>query len=157
MEKNKPVRTGGTYKMTVTGLGHSGEGVGKIDDFTVFVPLALPGELVEVTVGQVKKTYAKGQLKKVVKPVLHRINPRCSIFEQCGGCQLQHLDYQEQLVVKRQVVVDAITRIGKLPDVVVHPTIGAADPWFYRNKMQFPVGEAGGKIVMGCFSQEATI
>ena len=152
MDKSIPVKAGGTYKVTISGLGHSGEGVGKYQDFTIFVPLALPGETVEVTVSQVKKNYAKGRLKRIVETAAHRAQPRCGIFAECGGCQLQHLDYQGQLAVKHRTVADAMARIAKLPEVVVHPTIGAADPWYYRNKMQFPVGRSGGKTVMGCYS-----
>lgn len=148
-----PVQMGQTYLIDITGLGHSGEGVGRYQDFTVFVPGALPGEKVSAKITTVKKTYAVGQLTNVETPSPHRITPECSIYNQCGGCQLQHLTYQEQLNRKRQQVVDAITRIAKLPEVLVHPTLGAANPWYYRNKMQFPVGSKEGKVVVGCYSQ----
>lgn len=148
-----PVETGKTYDINITGLGHSGEGVGRYQDFTIFVPNALPGETVSAVITTVKKNYATGRLKAVQTSSPHRITPDCGIYQECGGCQLQHLSYQEQLNVKRQQVVDAITRIGKLPDVIVHPTIGAENPWYYRNKMQFPIGRKKGKVVIGCFSQ----
>ena len=153
-QKTKPpVRTGGIYPIEISGLGHSGEGVGRYQDFTVFVPHALPGEVVQVQISEVKKTYAKGQLLSVIQASSDRVEPRCSIYNKCGGCQLQHLSYQGQLAAKRQQVVDAVTRIGKLTNVVVHPTLGAADPWHYRNKMQFPAGYAGGELVVGCYAQ----
>lgn len=148
-----PVEAGKTYTINISGLGHGGEGVGRYQDFTVFVPNALPGEKISAVITTVKKTYAVGRLSAVETPSPHRITPECSIYQECGGCQLQHLTYQEQLKVKRQQVVDAITRIGKLPDVVVHPTLGADNPWYYRNKMQFPVGLQQGKVVVGCYSQ----
>ncbi|MDR3560048.1 MAG: 23S rRNA (uracil(1939)-C(5))-methyltransferase RlmD [Negativicutes bacterium] len=153
MASDRPVRQGDTCEIDITGLGHSGEGVGRNEDFTVFIPQALPGERVQATITEVKKNYAKGRLRKVITPAPHRVQPRCSIFDRCGGCQLQHLDYAGQLAAKRQAVIDAVTRIGKLADVLVHPTIGAEDPWFYRNKMQFPVGISGGKLAVGCFAQ----
>jgi len=153
MNANIPVKKGATYIIDIAGLGHSGEGVGRVEDFTVFVPLALPGERIRAKVTEVKKNYAKGQLEQVIEPAQHRTNPRCSIFDRCGGCQLQHLDYPGQLAAKRQTVIDAVTRIGRLPGTVVHPVIGADDPWFYRNKMQFPVGEANGRVAVGCFAQ----
>ena len=153
MTTEQPVNRGQTHTIEITGLGHSGEGVGRVDNFTVFVPQALPGEQVLATITEVKSNYARGRLEKVIKSSEHRTAPKCAIYDRCGGCQIQHLDYPGQLAVKRQAVVDAVTRIGKLGPTVVHPTLGAADPWYYRNKMQFPVGEAGGKIAIGCFAQ----
>lgn len=152
-QKNTPVQAGKQYPIEIAGLGHSGEGVGRYQDFTVFVPYALPDETVTAIVTEVKKNYAKAQLKQVMHPSPHRVEPPCPTYYACGGCQLQHLDYPAQLVQKRQTVVEAMKRIGKLPDVVIHPAIGAADPWYYRNKMQFPVGTAGEKVVIGCYAQ----
>lgn len=148
-----PVHKGQTYTIEIGALGHSGEGVGRYEGFTVFVPNALQGELVSVQITEVKKNYAKGKLTKIERSAPTRVEPLCSIFHECGGCQLQHLDYQAQLDAKRQQVVDAIMRIGKLEDVVIHPTLGAPNPWYYRNKMQFPVGLAGGKVAVGCYAQ----
>lgn len=148
-----PVTAGSRYIVEIIGLGHSGEGVGRFQDFTIFVPQALPGEVVEVQVSEVKKNYAKAKLTGVKQASAERVEPLCSVYQSCGGCQLQHLSYAGQLNAKRQQVVDAVTRIGKLADVVVHPTLGAANPWYYRNKMQFPVGKAGGKVAVGCYSQ----
>jgi 23S rRNA (uracil1939-C5)-methyltransferase len=153
MNARIPVKQGETYSIDIAGLGHSGEGVGRVEDFTVFVPLALPGERIQARIVEVKKNYARGRLEQVIEPAPHRVSPRCSIFDRCGGCQLQHLDYPGQLSAKRQAVLDAVSRIGRLPDVVVHPAIGADEPWFYRNKMQFPVGGAGGRVAVGCFAQ----
>ncbi|MEN6411691.1 MAG: 23S rRNA (uracil(1939)-C(5))-methyltransferase RlmD [Veillonellales bacterium] len=150
---NRPVQQGGTYTLDILRLGHSGEGVGKYLDFTVFIPGALPGESVQVVITEVKKNYAKGKLQGIEKFAPERVEPRCTIYRKCGGCQLQHMDYESQCIAKRQTVVDAITRIGKLTDVTVHPTIGAVNPWYYRNKMQFPVGTNGSTVVIGCFAQ----
>jgi 23S rRNA (uracil1939-C5)-methyltransferase len=152
--KNKlPVNAGETQVIEITGLGHSGEGVGRLNGFTVFVPYALPGEKVQAKITTVKKTYAKARLDKVIESAAHRVNPRCRIFEQCGGCQFQHMDYSAQLAAKRQTVVDAVTRIGKIDGVEICATIGADNPWFYRNKMQFPVGADSKGLVIGCYAQ----
>ena len=148
-----PVKKGSIYDIDIVGLGHSGEGVGRYQDFTVFVPQALPGELVAVEISDVKKSYAKGRLVRIKTHSDKRAQPVCAIYDECGGCQLQHLDYEAQLEIKRQQVVDAVTRIGKQPNVQVHPTIGADNPWQYRNKMQFPVGNVKGEIAIGCFAQ----
>lgn len=154
MEKQeKPVIKNHKYILDIVGLGHSGEGIGKYEGFTVFVPYGLPGERVEVIIIEVKKNYAKGKLKAVLGSSEARCQPRCSIYYECGGCQLQHMTYDEQLKVKRQTVIDAVARIGKLDDVLIHPTIGADDSWYYRNKMQFPVGRSNGEIAVGCFAQ----
>ncbi|VBB08558.1 rna methyltransferase trma active site [Lucifera butyrica] len=149
----QPVTTGNTYILDIENLGHSGEGVGRFENFTVFVPYALPGEQVKVRIETVKKNYAAGRLLEIVKVSPARIEPRCPVFYQCGGCQLQHLDYVSQLAVKRQTVMNAVTRIGKLAGITVHPTLGADNPWFYRNKMQYPVGLLKGETAVGCYAQ----
>ena len=153
MSKKVPVEKGKAYEIVINTLGTSGEGVGRYDEFTVFVPYALPGETVETVIDEVKKTYAKGHVKKIIKQSADRVEPVCGIYDKCGGCQLQHLDYMAQLKAKRQQVIDAVTRIGKQPDLHVEPTIGAATPWNYRNKMQFPIGRDKGKTIIGCFAQ----
>ena len=154
MEKQiQPIIRNNTYTLQISSLGHSGEGVGKYEGFTIFVPHALPGETVEVKVTEVKKSYAKANLKSVQVASKFRTIPKCPIYYQCGGCQLQHVDYEEQLMLKRQVVVDAVTRIGKLADVTIHPTIGAEQPWCYRNKMQLPIGTVNNQVAVGCFAQ----
>lgn len=154
MEKYiRPVHKNNIYTVDIVSLGHSGEGVGKYEGFTIFVPFALPGETVEVKIMEVKKNYAKGKLKGVKVPSKSRCQAQCPIYYQCGGCQLQHVDYEEQLVLKRQTVVDAVTRIGKIVDVPIHRTLGAKEPWYYRNKMQLPIGTVDGEVVIGCFAQ----
>ena len=126
--------------------------MGRYHGFTVFVPGVLPGEKVLATAEVVKQNYAKARLDEVLVPSLDRAEPRCAVYQRCGGCQLQHLSYPAQLVAKRQTVIDAVSRIGKLDGVTVHPTLGAAEPWHYRNKMQFPVGFSGGRLAVGCFA-----
>ncbi|MGP1471416.1 MAG: 23S rRNA (uracil(1939)-C(5))-methyltransferase RlmD [Schwartzia sp. (in: firmicutes)] len=152
MGKDIPVQVGTLYEMTVERLGHSAEGVGRIDGFTVFVPGALPGERVRLKIVTVKKNYAVGTVEKRLTDSPDRVVPRCPVYEACGGCQLQHLSYAAQLTAKRQQVIDAIERIGGLKSVLVHPVKGMEDPWHYRNKVQFPVGRVGGKIAIGCYA-----
>ena len=106
-----------------------------------------------VLIEEAKKTYAKGRIKELLRESKDRVSPICKIYGRCGGCQLQHLDYMAQLRAKRQQVIDAMTRIGKQPDLFVEPVIGASSPWNYRNKMQFPVGRRKGNVVIGCFAQ----
>lgn len=153
MKRECPVMLHQEYEITIRSLGHSGEGVGSYDNFTVFVPGALVGERVRVKIALVKKHYSVGTLLRVIESSADRIEPACPIYDACGGCQLQHLSYEGQLAVKRQQVVDALTRIGGQDNLPVHPTLGAESPWLYRNKMQFPIGTDGHKTVIGCYAK----
>ena len=152
MKKILPVQKGQLIEVTITGLGTSGEGVGKYEGFTIFVAGALPEERVQVLVSLVKKNYATGILQQVLEPSSARITPPCPVYEQCGGCQLQHLSYAGQLAMKQQQVKDALTRIGHL-EVEVLPVMGCNNPWNYRNKMQFPAAmDAEGQLQLGCYA-----
>ena len=157
MKQNRsiPVTKGKTYPIHIDRLGTGGEGVGRYEGFTVFVPGALPGEDVEAVITFVKKTYAIGELRLLRSDSPYRTKPLCPVYESCGGCQLQHLSYAGQLKEKRQQVVDAFERIGHLKDVRVLEALGAEEPWHYRNKMQFPVarGAKKGSLAIGCFAQ----
>ncbi|MBQ3452040.1 MAG: 23S rRNA (uracil(1939)-C(5))-methyltransferase RlmD [Selenomonadaceae bacterium] len=126
----------------IHGLGSSGEGVGKLDNLAVFVEGALPGEEVLIEIETRKKNYAVGRLVEVVKNSPERVEPFCPLYKNCGGCQLQHMSYAAQLKWKRQQVVDAVERIGKLGGIKIFETLGMENPLRYRNKMQFPVGKA---------------
>ena len=141
MKKKIPVNINKNYPIKISGLGHSGEGVGKIDGFTVFVERAIPEDYIEAKIIKVKSNYAVGKLNEIITSSSHRINPPCPIADQCGGCQIQQIDYQKQLEYKTQLVKDNIDRIGKIKDVIIHPTIGMQQPWNYRNKAQFPIGK----------------
>ena len=148
-----PVHSGQVYEICIERLGTSGEGVGRYENFTVFIPQALPNERVLTVIEEVKKTYARGRIQKILQESPARVTPLCEIYDECGGCQLQHLSYEEQLHAKRAQVVDALTHIGKLPQILVNETLRADAPWNYRNKMQFPIGLHKGRLVVGCFAQ----
>ena len=151
-DKVRPVQLGRTYTFPITGLGHSGEGVGRMDGFTVFVQYALPGEVVMARIEEVRTNFARGRLIGIENTNPQRVSPACPIYEDCGGCQLQHLSYEGQLAEKYLTVQDAIRRIGKLSDVAIKPVLGMKDPWRYRNKSQFPVGKKEGDLIAGCFA-----
>lgn len=153
MKQTVPVAKGQVYTVSITGLGTNGEGVGKYEGFTVFVPYALPEEEVKVRITLVKKQYAVGEVVDIVKPSPHRIEPRCEVYGTCGGCQLQHVTYEEQLKLKTQKVKDVIERLAKdNPDLVL-PALGPKEPWYYRNKMQMPVGGQKNKPLMGFYGR----
>lgn len=148
LQKNEIVELG------ITGLGSSGEGVGRFEGFTVFVPGALPGEKVQAKLALVKKSYAQGRLQKILQKSPSRVAPRCPVYTQCGGCQLQHLSYEAQLAEKRQQVVDAMERIGHFRGIKVEKTLAAENPFYYRNKMQVPAASSGrNTLEIGCFAQ----
>ena len=149
---NAPVKLGDEVLVEIHGIGSSGEGVGRVDDFTVFVPFALPGETVKVSINMVKKTYATGKLIDIVTPADNRIEPTCELYGVCGGCQLQHITYEGQLSLKTQKVKDIIERIGHQNPNLVKTALGPKEPWAYRNKMQMPVGGVRGDIQMGFYA-----
>lgn len=148
-----PVELGKMYEINIKALGSSAEGVGRVEDFTVFVAGALPNEKVKVQIKEVKKNYAIGKLLEVLSDSPDRVEPACPIYKECGGCQLQHMSYEGQLKVKQQQVKDAMERIGHQKNLPVLPTLGAENPWNYRNKVAFPVGREKGKTIIGCFAQ----
>lgn len=149
---NAPVSPGDRANVSIHGIGSSGEGVGRINDFTVFVPFALPGEEVEVEITVVKKSYAVGRLISIVKASPQRIESNCELYGICGGCQLQHITYEGQLELKTQKVKDVIQRIAHLNPNLVKPTLGPEYPWAYRNKMQMPVGGTRDNLKMGFYA-----
>ena len=151
-EKVRPVQAGRTYTFPIGGLGHSGEGVGRCEGFTVFVPHALPGETITAEISEVRTNFARGRLLRVDTANPQRVAPPCAVYENCGGCQLQHLSYEGQLAVKQQSVRDALDRIGKLTAAPVQPVLGMEQPWRYRNKAQFPVGWQGRQVITGCYA-----
>lgn len=152
MNINIPVEKNKDYKIEISGMGHNGEGVGKIDGFTVFVPGAITGELIEAKIVKLEKSYAIGKILNIIKTCEHRIESICPIYKKCGGCNIQHLSYEGQLDFKRQRVIDALTRIGKLEDITVNKVIGMDNPYRYRNKVQLPVGEMNGNIQIGFYA-----
>lgn len=130
------------YVIDITGIGAEGEGVGRIDNMAVFVPYALMGEKVLVHIVKVLKSYAFAKLIEVVEPSPHRITPLCPVFNQCGGCSMQHTDYEYELEFKTNKVRDCLKRIGGI-DTPVLPCIGSPDIYGYRNKAQFAVSKDG--------------
>ncbi|UAL47896.1 23S rRNA (uracil(1939)-C(5))-methyltransferase RlmD [Sutcliffiella horikoshii] len=151
-----PVQKNEYYDVTVQDLTHDGAGVAKIDGFPIFVQNALPDEEIKVKIIKVKKGYAFGRLEEIYKTSPYRVDAPCPIYKQCGGCQLQHLSYEGQLVAKQKQVKDVLERIGHLKDVPVHPVLGMDhNPWRYRNKAQVPIGEREGGLIAGFYQQRS--
>lgn len=147
----KKIFVGKKLQLQIFRLGSNGEGVANFEGLTVFVSGALPREEVVAKVVLIKKNYAVAELLEVVATSDDRVKPRCPIYEQCGGCQLQHYAYAAQLSAKQQQVKDALERIGHL-SCEVFPTLGMQEPWLYRNKMQFPAQGSKGELAIGCYA-----
>ena len=152
-KKNIPVKPNETYTLTIRDLGIHGEGIGAVDDFTVFVPGALPGETIQAMIVTAKKSYATGRLISIETPSAHRTTPACPVCHACGGCQISHLTYEGQLAVKERRVKDVMVRIGGCEESLVRPIAGASRPWNYRNKMAIPVTQVTGGPVLGYYRQ----
>ena len=140
MNTGCPVRKNESYDIAITAQGTQGEGIGKIDGFTVFVKDAVAGDILNVKVIKVNKSYAFARINQVLTPAPARVNPPCKVFARCGGCNLMHIAYKQQLQIKTQRVRDALERIGGFHGIQIADTIGMEAPYHYRNKMQFPVG-----------------
>lgn len=145
--------------LTVKRLGINGEGIGFYKRQTVFVPNALPGEIVEVRITDCDKKYAFGEVTKTKQASPERVTPKCPYFKKCGGCQLQHLSYKGQLIEKKNLVVEAFERYydGDVSKIEFRDTIGMEEngveaPWGYRNKSSLPTRHDGEKVVAGMYA-----
>jgi len=117
------LKIGDQISLTIHDLAFGGEGVGRIEEFVVFVPFVITGETVEAQVTEVKKNFARAKLLRVVTPSPERVAPECRYFTQCGGCQYQHVSYPEQLRVKHKQISDLFERVGKISPEKVAPVL----------------------------------
>ncbi|MFD6438913.1 23S rRNA (uracil(1939)-C(5))-methyltransferase RlmD [Peribacillus sp. NPDC060186] len=142
-----------TLPLTIKRLGINGEGVGYFKKKVVFVPGALPGEEIVALITKVQPNFSEAKIKTIRKESPHRIAAPCPIYAECGGCQLQHLSYSQQLIEKRDIVIQAMERHTKFPvsSLNIKETIGMEDPWNYRNKSQYQVGQKDGKLIAGLY------
>ena len=128
----------------ITDIGVSGEGIGHVDGYTLFIKDAVIGDVVEAKVMKAKKNYGYARLMKVVTSSEYRVEPKCAFARRCGGCQIQEMSYERQLVFKDQKIRGNLERIGGFTkeqiDAVMQPVVGMEHPFGYRNKAQFPFG-----------------
>lgn len=137
----------------IVDCGTDGEGIGKADGFTVFVKDAVIGDVVSAKIMKAKKNYGYARLTEVLKPSPYRVKPVCPSARQCGGCQLQALSYEQQLVFKEKKLRGNLERIGGFKDIPMEPIMGMEEPWHYRNKAQFPVGRnKEGRLITGFYA-----
>jgi tRNA/tmRNA/rRNA uracil-C5-methylase (TrmA/RlmC/RlmD family) len=126
---------GQVVTLAITDLAFGGEGVGRVGQMVVFVPFVIPGEEVEAEVTEVKKQFARGRLRRVLRASPDRVEPRCRHFGDCGGCQYQHLRYEAQLAWKEKQVRDLVVRLGGFAPEVVSPVVPCPAPYGYRNRI----------------------
>jgi 23S rRNA (uracil1939-C5)-methyltransferase len=142
---------GQSLSVTIDDLAFGGEGVGRADGYVVFVRGGVPGDRLRVRLDQARARFGRGTIEAIETPSPHRVEPPCPYFGRCGGCRLQHVDYQAQLSFKSKQVADALERLGGLGPVSVLPILGAAETYGYRNKMEFTVarGRDGAPLTVG--------
>ena len=144
-------------RVCIDDIGTDGEGIGKVEGFTLFVKDAVPGDVVTAKIMKSKKTYAYARLEKVETPSPFRVEPPCKFHRQCGGCQLQALSYEKQLEFKQKKIRNNLLRIGGFApeevDAKMEPIVGMDEPFRYRNKAQYPVGcDKDGQVITGFYA-----
>ncbi|MDD4238729.1 MAG: 23S rRNA (uracil(1939)-C(5))-methyltransferase RlmD [Desulfotomaculaceae bacterium] len=150
---NTTIRTGERVEVHITGITHTGSGVGRYQGLAVFIPGTIPGDEVLAEVLECKKKYVLARALEIMKPSSCRVAPKCDHYAACGGCRLQHAYYEEQLRLKTGLVRDSLRRIGGLDEVVVSETLGMQHPWHYRNKVHFKVEKRDGRYQLGFYEE----
>ena len=144
------------YVVDIVDIGQGGVGIGKYEGFTVFVEGGLIQDKVKVRINKSKKNYAVGDIVEIIEKSPFRVDRICSDdLKDCGGCQIQELDYNKQLELKTNEVKQVISRIGKLENVEIHETIGMQSPCRYRNKAQFPIQIINGSTAIGFYKKKS--
>jgi len=140
-------------EITIEDMGSEGEGIGRYNGYALFVKDTAIGDRALVQITKAGKSYGYARLIKLIEPSPYRVNPRCPIAAKCGGCQLQHIDYAKQLEFKENKVRNCLMRIGGFSEFYMEPICGMKEPYYYRNKSQFPVGRAkDGRILIGFYA-----
>ncbi|NOZ27603.1 MAG: 23S rRNA (uracil(1939)-C(5))-methyltransferase RlmD [Chloroflexi bacterium] len=134
-----------TILLELTGIAHGGEALGRHEGKVIFVPYTLPGERVQARVVEEHKRWARAELVEVLAASEDRVEPPCPHFGpgMCGGCQWQHIRYERQLALKREIVIDQLRRLGHLSDPPVRPALAVGEPFGYRNHVQFAIDRDG--------------
>lgn len=143
-------------EVEIKDMSEHGEGIGKVDGYTLFVKDAVPGDFIKAKLTKVKKNYSYARLDEIITPSPERVVPKCAFHRQCGGCQLQALSYTAQLNFKEKKVKNDMVRIGgfaeEFIDSIMESVIGMDNPFRYRNKAQFPVRSTNGRIITGFYA-----
>ena len=147
-----PVKKNQEYIVDIIDNGFEGEGIAKINDFTIFIPNSLKGEKVKILILKVLSSYAFGKVIEIIKKSENRVESDCSTYKRCGGCNLRHIKYSETLKLKRNIVQSLVNKTLS-SKIEVEETLGMENPYHYRNKAQYPIGiDKNGNPVMGVFA-----
>lgn len=139
-------RIGQKVEITIESVAFGGSGIGRFAGLVIFVPFTVDGDRVEIEITEVRQSYAKGRMCRILKPSPFRTVPECSLYERCGGCQYQHIAYTHQLEIKKNQVIDAFERIGKHPAPPVRDVIASPMPYAYRGKAEFHISFKSGRL-----------
>lgn len=140
------------FTSPIYSVSEDGSGVARFDGYTVFVKGAVIGDVCKIEITKRNKTYGFGKLLEIISPSSSRIEPICPQFKECGGCTLLHTDYETQLKIKRETVLNALTRIGNFECITVHDTTPSNPNLNYRNKSQYPVGGSAENVKIGFYA-----
>ncbi len=133
-------------ELTIEKVVFGGDGLARTDEGVVLVPWTAPGERVRVQYQKAKgkrRSFRRADLQEVIEPSRHRVQPRCPHYQTCGGCQYQHLSYQEELKIKTAQIREAFARIAKMPEAPVRPIVVSPRDYGYRNRISVHVDERG--------------
>lgn len=149
------LKKGQHLKLRIESIAAGGQGFTKYDGISIFVDRGVPGDLAELELYDVRKDFAHAKIANLIEPSKMRHEPPCKLFKVCGGCQWQHIQYEQQLNLKTDIVKQVIKHIAGLDDDIVQPIIGASDSLYYRNKVQFPVSSPKGssRLLAGYYKE----
>ncbi len=153
MKENIPVEKNKEYIAKIIDNGFEGEGIAKIDNYTIFIPGAIKGEKCKILILKVTSSHAFGKIIEILEKSPDRIEPDCFTYKRCGGCSLRHINYKSTLEIKREIVQNLVNKtLNK--KINVEATIGMENPFHYRNKAQYPIGiDKEGNPKVGIFAQ----
>ncbi len=157
MKKTCPLKKNDMVELYIESIGSNGEGIGRVDGYTLFVREGVPGDRLMVKVVKTKKSYGYGIIASILQPSPDRVEAICPVAGPCGGCSLQHISYDAQLRSKEKTIKDSLSRIGGIDvnrlETIMEPIMGADNPYYYRNKVQYPVRDYMGKIQIGFYGK----
>lgn len=152
---NTPIEKNKQYIVDIIDNGFEGEGIAKVSNFTIFVPGAIKGEKVKIHIVKVLSSHAFGKILDIIEPSIHRVILDCDTYSKCGGCNLRHIDYEETLKIKQNMLQALVNKTLK-DKVLVNKTLGMGNPFRYRNKAQYPLGiSKDGKPTIGVYARRS--
>jgi tRNA/tmRNA/rRNA uracil-C5-methylase (TrmA/RlmC/RlmD family) len=140
----KLLKIGSRLELSIDSVAFGGSGIGRFQDLVVFVPFSVDGDQIEVEIVDVRRSYATGRICRILNPSVFRTEPNCLDYRRCGGCQYQHINYAHQLEIKKNQVIEAFQRIGKLSDPPVNTVISSSRYYAYRGKAEFHLNSLPG-------------